>query len=404
MIRDLRKNPFPTAPVIEDDDIEIVLECLRTGKLSQLTGTYVNRFAQEFAEYHGVGHCVPTNSGTTALHTAIIAADIGPGDEVITSPNTFIASDSAVLMNDAVPVFSDVDPMNYTLDPDDVKEKVTKRTRAIMVVHIGGHMTDMDPIMEIAEDHNLTVIEDCAQSIGAEYKGRKAGTMGDIGTYSFWDNKNMGTGEGGALVTNDDKLADRARRAINHFRPNYDEIGYNYRMPELCGALAITQLRKIDRFNTTRQKIAEYYMQEFKGLEGLNLPSVLPNCKYVWYHFCCTVDEKKLGISRDELLEIINSPQEFPGIGEAPWQFIASPYRQRPEYANLLFINRRGRGKTKVPFVLKEFGHDVKYFVGMCPNAEKLCSTYFDVFINHAMSMKDAGDILKGVKLGFSKI
>jgi len=101
---------------------------------------------------------------------------------------------------------------------------------------------------------------------------------------------------------------------------------------------------------------------------------------------------------------MINSPEEFPGIGEVPWHFITSPYRQRPEYANLLFINRRGRGKTKVPFVLKEFGHDIKYFVGMCPNAEKLCSTYFDVFINHAMSMKDAGDIVKGVKLGFSKI
>ncbi|HID90529.1 TPA: DegT/DnrJ/EryC1/StrS family aminotransferase, partial [Candidatus Bathyarchaeota archaeon] len=244
--RPVREEVLPFVPeeaYIGDGEVEAVLEVLRTKRLSQLTSEKVKEFEEAFAKYYGVGHAIAVSSGTTALHAALAATGIGPGDEVLLPPYTFVATANAILHQNAVPVFVDIDPKTYNIDPEAIERAITDRTKAVIPVHMLGQPADMDPIMEIAEDRGLVVIEDCAQANGAEYKGRKVGTFGDMGCFSFYANKNMTSGgEGGMIITDDGDLAERAGSIVNHCRVKaspyryvpahnvYWGLGYNYRM------------------------------------------------------------------------------------------------------------------------------------------------------------------------------
>ncbi|MDV3104098.1 DegT/DnrJ/EryC1/StrS family aminotransferase [Thermococcus waiotapuensis] len=290
-------------PLIGDEEIEAVVEVLKSGMLAH--GKIVETFEREFADYLGAKHGVAVANGTAALDVALKALGIKDGDEVITTPFTFVATASSILFQRAKPVFADIDPKTFNLDPNDVLEKITDKTKAILVVHLYGQPAEMGTFKEIAEDHGLYLIEDCAQAHGAEYNGQKVGTFGDIAAFSFYPTKNMTTGEGGMVVTNDDELAERARLIRNHGqRERYYHVtlGYNLRMTNMAGALGRVQLRKLDEWNEARRKNAKKLSEGISKITGLTPPYVAPNVKHVYHQYTIRVEEE-FPLSRDELAQ-----------------------------------------------------------------------------------------------------
>lgn len=271
---------------------------------SFILGPEVDRFEAEFASYLGSSHCVAVNSGTSALHLVLLALGIGPGDEVITVPNTFVATAEAVSAVGAKPVFVDVDPVAYTMDPAQVERAITTRTRALLPVHLYGQPADMDALLEIASRRNLPVVEDACQAHGAEYKGRKAGTLGAAGCFSFYPSKNLGgCGEGGAVVTNDLALAERVRLLRNHGSVSkYEHLlpGYNYRMEGLQGAVLAVKLRHLDEWNRRRSALAEHYDRLLEG-SGVTLPVETPCARHVYHLYVIQCDQRDF--LRHELAE-----------------------------------------------------------------------------------------------------
>ena len=245
-------------PILGKDEEKAILDVIASGQLVQ--GPKVHEFEARFAELCGVEYAVATSSGTTALHIAMLAHQIGPSDEVITSPFSFIASANCVLYVGARPVFIDIEPDYYTIDPTKIEAKITPRTRAIIPVHLYGQACDMDPIVEIANKHHLAIIEDACQAHGATYKGRPIGSFGTA-CYSLYATKNITTIEGGMLVTNDLQIAERARLIRNHGSPkSYQHVmlGYNMRMTDLAAAVGLVQLTKLKEWNLTRRANAAY--------------------------------------------------------------------------------------------------------------------------------------------------
>jgi len=258
-------------------------------------GPPTKAFEQEFAAYCGVSHCVSLNSGTSALHLALRCLDIGPGDEVITTPFTFIATAWAISYVGATPVFVDIDPVRRTLDPSKLEAAVTPRTRAIVPVHIFGSPADMDPINAVAKKHNLSVVEDAAQAHGARYKGKRVGQFSAMSCFSFYPTKNLGAyGEGGALLTNDEKLAARARSLREHAqsaRYVHEEIGFNYRMDSLQAALLRVKLKRLDAWNAARAAHARRYGERLAGT-SYGLPSVPGDSESVWHCYVIECDNR----------------------------------------------------------------------------------------------------------------
>ena len=295
-----------------EEELRAVEEVFRRGELSPffrnfLGGGKVREFEERFADYLGVEYAIATSSGTTALHTALLAAGVKRGWEVIVPPYTFVASVSMVIAAGGRPRFADVDPKTYNLDPDAVLEAITPKTRAIMPVHIVGGVCDMDAIMEIAEDHHLVVVEDSAQALGSKYKGRMAGTFGDAAIFSFQETKSLTTGgEGGMVVTNDPKIAERARYIRNHgdkYSPRRrNMMGYNYRMTEIAAAIGIVQLEKYKTlFLPTQIRNAKRLIA---GLpEGIDPPYVPPEVEHTYLFVACQYDEQRTGVPRDKFLE-----------------------------------------------------------------------------------------------------
>ena len=273
-------------PLIGDEEKQAVLEVLGSGMLAQ--GPRVRAFEEAFAAYCGVGHAVATTSGTTALHVALLAHGIGPGDEVITTPFTFIASANSILFAGACPVFVDIDPATFNVDPDLLEAAVTPRTKAVMPVHLFGLPADMDPILEVAERHSLVVIEDACQAHGAEYRGRRAGSLG-TGCFSFYPTKNMTTGEGGMITTGDERIAERCRVIRQHgMRRTYyhDELGFNFRMTDVHAAIGLAQLQKLERFNQARIANARFLSGH---LQGVVVPTVPEGCRHVFHQYTVRV-------------------------------------------------------------------------------------------------------------------
>ena len=246
-------------PLIGEEEKQAVLDVLDSGMIA--CGGIVSEFEKEFAGFLGTEHCVATTSGTTALEVGLRALGIGQGDVVVTTPFSFIASTNAIIYTGATPVFAEIDEKTFLIDPAAIERTLSKHpeAKALLVVHLFGQCCDMDAVMAIAEKHHLMVIEDCAQAHGAEWNGRKAGTFGNVGCFSFYPTKNMTTSEGGAVVTNDAETARKCRLLINHgmeVRYHHDIVGYNYRMTNICGAIGRCQLRKLDRFNAIRREHA----------------------------------------------------------------------------------------------------------------------------------------------------
>jgi dTDP-4-amino-4,6-dideoxygalactose transaminase len=270
---------------LDEEEIEEVTKVLKSKWLSM--GPVTQRFEEEFAKYLGVKYAFGVSSGTAALHIAHKVLGIKEGDEVIVPSLTFVATANSILYCGAKPVFADITSLdNPNISPEDILEKITTKTKAITVVHYGGYPCDMNAIMEIAEDYNLKIIEDAAHAPGAEYKGRKCGTIGDIGCFSFFANKNLVTGEGGMIVTNDDALAEKIRIMRSHgmttltwdrhkgHAHSYDvvDMGFNYRINEVASAIGLVQLKKLDKNNEKRREIVEEYRKRLKAISDISIP------------------------------------------------------------------------------------------------------------------------------------
>jgi perosamine synthetase len=254
-------------PSLTGNEKKYVLECLDSTWISS-KGKFINQFEKSFADYIGVTHATSVCNGTVALHLAMLALGIGPDDEVIVPTLTYIASVNSIVYTGATPVFVDSIEDTWQMDPTDVIQKITPKTKAVLAVHLYGHACDMEALSKICKEHDLFLIEDCAEAIGTKFKGKHVGTFGDISTFSFFGNKTMTTGEGGMVVTNDQTLYDRA----NHFKGQglamhrqywHDVVGYNFRMTNICASIGLAQLEQVDQFIARKREIADYYQ---KGL------------------------------------------------------------------------------------------------------------------------------------------
>jgi dTDP-4-amino-4,6-dideoxygalactose transaminase len=347
-------------PLIGEEEKKAVLEVLDSGMIAQ--GPRVKAFEDAFAEMCGVAHAIATSNGTTALHVALLSHGIREGDEVITSPFTFIASANSILYTGARPVFVDIDPVTYNLDPHKIEEAITPKTRAILPIHLFGLPADMDPILEIAEAHNLAVIEDACQAHGAQYKGQNVGSFA-IGTFSLYPTKNITSAEGGMITTNDPVIAETCR-AIRHHgmrrRYYHDELGFNFRMTDVHAAIGLAQLGKLETLNQARIDHAAYLTDHLKGV---TLPKVPEGYRHVFHQYTIRVPDGKRDALADHLREN--------GVGYGI-------YYPVPIHRQTFYVN--------------DLGYDVRL-----PEAERAADEVISLPVHPALTQADLDTIVEAV-------
>ena len=322
-------------PTITEKEIEYVLKAVKSGWVSSL-GEFITKFEEDFAKFVGTKFALTVTNGTAGLHLALISCGIKEGDEVIVPDLTFIATANAVKYTGATPVFADIDKDTWCISPEDIRKKITSRTKAIIPVHLYGHPADMDPILQIAREYGLYVIEDCAEAHGAEYKGKKVGSIGHCGVFSFYGNKIITTGEGGMITTNDENLYEKAKYLRDHAMSKekrywHTEIGYNYRMTNMQAALGLAQLERINEIINKKRRIFEWYKEELSDLEGIKLNPEKEWAKNV-YWMVCLVNENFDEGKRDEFMKKLKEK----GIDTRPFFY---PCSMMPMYSQKNFIN-----------------------------------------------------------------
>ena len=400
----IRSKPFPRPNSIGEEEKKAVLEVLNSGILSKFLGSWtpdfyggprVKQFEKEWAEYFGVKNAISVNSATSGLYASVGAAGINPGDEIIVSPYTMSASATAALIYGAIPVFADIDPEIYCLTPKSIKEKITKYTKAIIVVDLFGHPAELDEIMTIAKNNDLIVIEDNAQGPGTFYKNRYAGSLADIGVFSLNYHKTIQTGEGGVIVTNDDEFAERLRLIRNHAEVVVGDkgtkniinmVGFNFRMTEIEAAIGSEQLKKLKQFVYDRQNKAEYLSNSLKGLLGINIPITRQYATHGFYQYCIRYDSLKTGVPRDKFLNALKAE----GL-------TINPGYVKPLYLEPLYQQKIAFGSKGFPFSFEGYKGNVSYSKGICPITEKM---HFEELMNadmchSAMTKQDLDDIIK---------
>ena len=352
-------------PVIGPEEVAAVSEVLQSGMLAQ--GERVAELESKFAAYCGAAQGIAVNNGTAALHAALLACGIGPGDEVIVPAFSFIATATAVSMCGARPVFADVDEETFNIRPDQVKERITPKTKAVIGVHLFGQPFDAEPVQEICEAHNLVLIEDAAQAHGAVYHGTKVGNLGKCGCFSFYATKNMITGEGGMVTTSDKVTADKLRLIVNHGQSEkylHTVLGYNYRMTDIAAAIGIVQLKKLDKFNLRRKKNAEYYAANLTA-KGLVKPKVADNVQHVYHQYVVRLTEE-FPLSRQAFMDYLKAK----GIGSAVHYPI--PIHRQPLYAPVAEPDP-------------------------CPVATKLAGTVLSLPVHPSLDTKDLAAVCEAV-------
>lgn len=401
-----RNKDFGYSAPIGREEIKAVTAVLKKKELSSfykdfLGGEYVRKFEKDFAGYIGVKNAISVNSGTSALHVAIAAAGIGPGDEVIVPPYTFTATASAVLMNNAVPVFADIEYDTLCIDPDKVRKAITGKTKAIIPVHLYGKAADIGRIRDIVSGKGIAVIEDACQAPGSKYKGKKAGAIGDMGVFSFVETKNIVIGEGGMITTDDDKIAERCRLIRNHGeawmrdkprRYLSNILGYNFRLTEMAAALGVEQLKKLDYLNGIRQRNASFLQQElgrFKGIKTMRFGR-----DEICHIFPILFDEKETGISRDKFMEVVNS-EGIPLSRGYP----------HPLYNNPIFEEKIAYGDKGCPYSCPFYGKKVDYKKVDCKIAEDVCDKLLCIRqIHYPYGINDMKDIVCAFKKVFDNL
>lgn len=397
----VREKPFPTVSDasgrnLGEEEIRLLTEVIQSGKLNRTvtTESKVKAFEQGFAEWLGVDEAVASTSGTSALHLAVAALNPNPGDEIIVTPITDFGSVIPILAQTAVPVFADVDPETWCVDPESIRANITDRTKAIMVVHLFGQPADLDPIMEIANEHNIPVIEDCSQAYGATYKGRKAGTTGTIGCFSLQQSKHITAGDGGITVTNDPDLAMRMRLFSDKGWPREGNLrthlflGLNYRMTELQGAVALAQLGKLDGVIADRQRAGHLLTELLAGVPGISIPSLPENSASVFWLYPINFDSDVLGASVQDIAKAISAE----GVGVNPGYVM-------PLYLTPAMTEANTFGDSHFPFDSAYTTRSYKdYREGLCPNSESMKQRMATLAINERYTEDDVRDIATAIR------
>ena len=399
----VRRKPFASHPRLGKEERREVLSVLRSGVLSGfvaaagdgfLGGPKVRKLERLFCDYFGTPYAVAMNSATSALHAALLAVGIGPGDEVIVPPYTMSATASAVLMCGALPVFVDIEEGAFCLDPEKIEARLTRRTKAILVVHLFGRPARMRQILALAKKHGLQVIEDCAQAPGAKYQGRFAGTLGDVGVFSFNQHKTITTGEGGVAITANKDLALRLQLVRNHGEAVVAKmkeaaaipcLGWNYRMTELEAAVGAVQFQKLDFLNDHRIRLAEYLTRRLTGMPGLELPGVGKNEEHVYFVYPIRYDAQKAGISRHIFVKALVAE----GI----------PFSEgyvRPLYLEPLYRTKKIFQYSRFPFDSIGQTAAASYQKGSCPVAEQLYDEGLMLtgLCRYPLSFRDMDDVV----------
>jgi len=353
-------------PFIGEKEKRAVLSVLDSGMLAQ--GPKVKELEKKFAELCGTKYAVATNSGTSALHTALYALGVGKDDEVITTPFTFVATANAVLMQNARPVFVDIDDKTFNIDPDKIEEKITEKTKAIIPVDLFGHLYDHVKIQKIAKKYGLVILEDACQAVCGERDGKKAGQCGDMAAFSFYATKNLMCGEGGIITTDNEKYAERAKRfrqhgQNEHVKYEYLDIGYNYRMMDLQAAIALEQIRRIEEFTKKRQKNAALLSKGLKQISGIVVPYVVENTKHAFHQYSVLVPAEK----RENIVKGLGETGVGCGV------FYPVPLHLQPHF--------------------KKFG----YREGDFPIAEKISKQILSLPVNPLLSENDIQKIISSM-------
>jgi perosamine synthetase len=407
----VRKKIFPADRAIGAEEQAAVAKVLESGVLSRFLGTWhehfyggpeVRAFEAEWAAAFSARHAISVNSNTSGLFSAIGAAGVGPGDEVIVSPYTMTASAVAPLIFNAVPIFADIDPRTYCLDPKSIRSRITPRTRAIIVVHILGHPAAMGEIMEIAREYNLIVIEDCAQVPFARYDGRSVGTIGHMGVFSLNYHKHIHTGEGGVVVTNDDRLAERVQMIRNHgeavvglkgVADIVNMLGFNFRLGEIEATIGRCQLVKGPAKVAKRRANVAYLESKLAGLPGLSLPYVDHKAEHVYYLHAMRYNGQETGVSRATFVKALKAELAPYELREDEGVLIGEGY-VRPLYLQPLYQQKIAYGKDGCPFSCQHYQGAPDYSPGSCPEVERAHATLITHdYMRPSLSQADLDDV-----------
>jgi len=383
----LPKRRVPLArPEVDLRVLERIEEVLESGQLVQ--GPIVKEFEKSFSEFNGVRASIAVNSGTAALQVALAALGLKPGEEVITTPFTFIATSNSVISLGGIPIFVDVNPKTYNLDPEKLEGAITNKTRGIVPVHLFGLPCEMDEIMEIARRHDLFVLEDAAQAIGAKYREKMVGRYGNAATYSFYATKNITTGEGGMIVTNDPEVEERARQIRDQGQDgkyNHVLLGFNSRMTEITAAIGLDQLESIEELNSRRRGNADFLNATLSEISGISHPYVPDDVEHVYHLYASKIDASTLGCNREKALRVLNRE----GIEAQP--VYPLPIYKQPLYRSLCEADRNPFG-TVVDFP--------SYVDVCCPVAEELVETLLLLPVHPGLSDVD----LDAIRFALRKI
>jgi dTDP-4-amino-4,6-dideoxygalactose transaminase len=409
----VRERKFPPYITVGDEERVAVDRVISSGSLSRFLGcwhedfyggTEVRAFEAEWADFFGSKHAIAVNSATSGLYCAVGAAGIGPGDEVIVSPYTMAASAVAPLVYNAVPVFADIEEEYFCLDPDSIKERISEHTRAIIVVDIFGQPYDAARINAIAREHNLLIIEDCAQAPGIRYNGRYAGTLGDIGVFSLNYHKHIHTGEGGVVVTDNDELAERIRLIRNHAESVVEAkgetslvnmLGFNYRMTEIDAAIGREQLKKLPELLRKRQENVAYLANKLAELPCLTPAATRPRAEHAFYVHPLTYCEQHAGIHRNRFVEAVRAELAPLELRETEGVKVGSGY-VKPIYLQPMFQRQIAYGAGGCPWSCEKYRGNVSYAPRICPVAERM---HFSELILHElirppMTTEDLDDVV----------
>lgn len=369
------------------EELAELREALEQGTLFYAQGRKVHQLEVEFASYVGASHAVACTSGTAAIHSALIALGISPGDEVITAPITDMGSVVPILYQGAAPVFADLDPYTYTLLPESVEAAITPRTRAVLAVHLAGNACDLDGLVAMCDRHGVALVEDCAQAFGCRYRGRYAGTLGRIGCFSLNEFKHISCGDGGLVVTNDEELAVRLRLATDKCydrRPgvtmrNPTFLANNYRMTELQGAVALAQLRKLESIVSRRREWCRKLTERLAGIDGLRLPRITDGCSPSWWFYMMRAEA---GLDPDAAASALQA-EGLP---------IGAHYIGQPVYEYPIFAAHQAFARGEHAY------RDQTYGPGLCPNAEDILRTCLILSVNEAYSDQDLEETAHGIR------
>ena len=384
--RPAKTTPYGKEKRYGEEELRELSEALDQGTLFYASGKKVHQFEEEFVRKCGVRFGIASSSGTTAIHAAMIALGISPGEEVITGPITDMGSLIPILYQGAVPVFADLEPHTYVLSPQSVEANITERSKAILAIHLAGNACNMQALRDIAKRHGLYLIEDCAQALGCRYQGRAVGTFGHAGCYSMNEFKHISCGDGGIVITDDEEMARKLRMATDKA---YDRtpggpqrrggehgaafLAVAARMTELQGAVALAQTRKLDSIVARRRRWCMALSERLSGLPGIHPPQVTEGCEHSWWFYMLRVDPKELRVDADTFAEALRKE----GVGAS------AHYIGVCVYAYPLFTQHRAYARGDHPFCRYEYGH------GLCPEAEAIIDTCVLLPVNQAYTDTD---------------